>query len=124
MELPQFFIWKVWDFIGLNGYAVCFGIAVVLAWVRLGRIIHELKQLNGQVLKVGRMVRELEDLNGRTAFRLKRLHILEQGLEKPLVAPSDSPLRASPPTAATKINGALDGRRPAEGKGGLRQARL
>jgi hypothetical protein len=70
------------------------------------------------------MVRELEDLNGRTAFRLKPFHILEQDLEKPLVVPSDSPLRASPPTAATKINGALDGRRSAEATGDLRQVRL
>ena len=120
MELPQFGTWNVWDFVGLNGYVVSFGIVVVLVWVRLGTIFHELKQLNGQLLKVGRMVRELEDLNGRAAFRLKPLKILEQGLEKPLVAPSDSPLRASPPTAATKINGALDGRRPAEATGASR----
>ena len=124
MELPQFGIWNVWDFIGLNGYVVSFGIVVVLAWVRLGRIFHELKQLNGQVLKVGRMVRELEDLNGRTAFRLRPLEILEQGLEKPLMAPSDSPLRAAPPTAATKFKGVLDERRPAEATGDLRQIRL
>ena len=124
MELPQFWIWNVWDFIGLSGYTVFFGIAVVLAWVRLGRIFHELKQLNGQVLKVGRMVRELEDLNGRTAFRLRPLEILEQGLEKPLMAPSDSPLRAAPPTAATKFKGVLDERRPAEATGDLRQVRL
>jgi len=124
MELPQFGIWNVWDFIGLNGYAVCFGIAVVLAWVRLGRIFHELKQLSGQVFKVGTMVRELEDLNGWTAFRLRPLEILEQGLEKPLMAPSDSPLRAAPPTAATKFKGVLDERRPAEATGDLRQVRL
>ncbi len=124
MELPQFFIWNVWDFIGLNGYVVSFGIVVVLAWVRLGRIIHELKQLNGQVLKVGRMVRELEDMNGRTAFRFRPREILEQGLEKPLMAPSDSPLRAAPPTATTKFKGVLDERRPAEATGDLRQVRL
>ena len=124
MELLQFWIWNVWDFIGLNGYAVCFGIAVVLAWVRLGRIFHELKQLNGQVSKVGKMVRELEDLNGRTAFRFRPSEILEQGLEKPLMAPSDSPLRAAPPTATTKFKGVLDERRPAEATGDLRQVRL
>ncbi len=122
MELPQFWIWNVWDFIGLNGYVVSFGIAVVLAWVRLGRIIHELKQLSGQVLKVGRMVRELEDMNGRTAFRFRPTEILEQGLEKPLMAPSDSPLRAAPPT--TKFKGVLDERRSAEATGDLRQVRL
>ena len=124
MELPQFWFWNVWDFIGLNGYAVCFGIAVVLAWVRLGRIFHELKQLNGQVSKVGKMVRELEDLNGRTAFRFRPSEILEQGLEKPLMAPSDTPLRAAPPTATTKFKGVLDERRPAEAMGDLRQIRL
>ncbi len=124
MELPQFFIWNVWDFIGLNGYAVCFGIAVVLAWVRLGRIFHELKQLSGQVFKVGTMVRELEDLNGRTALRLRPIGISEQRLEKPLIAPSESPLRAAPPTAATKFKGVLDERRPAEATGDLRQVRL
>ncbi len=124
MELLQFWIWNVWDFIGLNGYALCFGIAVVLAWVRLGRIFHELKQLNGQVLKVGRMVRELEDLNGRTAFRFRPSEILEQGLEKPLMAPSESPLRAAPPTATAKFKGVLDERRPAEATGDLRQIRL
>ncbi len=59
MELPQIWIWNIWDFIGLNGYVVSFGIVVVLAWVRLGRIFQELKQLKGQVLKVGRIVREL-----------------------------------------------------------------
>ncbi len=124
MELLQFWVWNVWDFIGLHGYVVLFGIAVVLAWVRLGRIIHELKQLNGQVLKVGRMVRELEDLNGRTAFRFRPSEILEQGLEKPLMAPSESPLRAAPPTAATKFKGVLDERRPAEARRDLRQVRL
>jgi hypothetical protein len=124
MELPQFWIWNVWDFIGLSGYTVSFGIAVVLVWVRLGRIFHELKQLNGQVLKVGRMVRELEDLNRRTAFRFRSPEILEQGLEKPLMAPSDSPLRAAPPTAATKFKGVLDKRRQADATGDLRQVRL
>jgi hypothetical protein len=124
MELPQFWIWNVWDFIGLNGYVISLGIAVLLTWVRLGRIIHELKQLNGQVLKVGRMVRELEDLNGRTGFRFRPLEILEQGLEKPLMAPSDPPLRAAPPAAATKSKGVLDERRPAEATGDLRQVRL
>ena len=124
MELPQFFIWNVRDFIGLNGYAVCFGIAVVLAWVRLGRIFHELKQLNGQVSKVGKMVREFEDLNGRKAFRFRPSEILKHGLEKPLMAPSDLPLRAAPPTATTKFKGILDERRPAQATGDLRQVRL
>ncbi len=124
MELPQLWVWNVGDFIGLNGYVVPFGIAVVLAWVRLGRIIHELKQLNGQVLKVGRIVREREDLNGRTAFRFRPREILEQGLEKPLMAPSDSPLRAAPPAAATKFKDVLDERRPAEARRDLRQVRL
>ncbi len=124
MELPQFWIWNVWDFIGLSGYTVFFGIAVVLAWVRLGTISHELKQLNGQVLKVGRMVRELEDSSRRTAFRFRSPEILEQDPEKPLMAPSDSPLRAAPPTAATKFKGVLDERRPAEATGDLRQVRL
>jgi len=103
---------------------VCFGIAVVLAWVRFGRIFHELKQLSGQVFKVGTMVRELEDLNGRTALRLRPIGISEQRLEKPLMAPSDSPLRAAPPTATTKFKGVLDERRPAETTGDLRQVRL
>ncbi len=124
MELPQFWIWNVWDFIGLSGYTVSFGIAVVLAWVRLGRIVHELKQLNGQVLKVGGMVRELEDSSRRTAFRFRSPEILEQGLEKPLMAPSDSPLRAAPPTATAKFKGVLDVTRPAETGGHLRQVRL
>ena len=124
MELPQFWIWNVWDFIGLSGYTVSFGIAVVLAWVRLGRIFHELKQLNGQVLKVGRMVRELEDSSRRTAFGFRSPEILEQGPEKPLMAPSDLPLRAAPPTAATKFKGVLDKRRQAEATGDLRQVRL
>ena len=124
MELLRFWIWNAWDFIGLHGYVVFFGIAVILAWVRLGRIVHELNQLNGQVLKVGRMVRELEDSNGRTAFRLRPLEISEQGLEKPLMAPSDSPLRAVPATAATIFKGVLDERRLAEARGGLRQVRL
>ncbi len=124
MELPQFWIWNVWDFIRLSGYTVFFGIAVVLAWVRLGRIFHELKQLNGQVFKVGRMVRELEDMNGRTAFRFRPRETLEQGLEKPFMAPSDSPLSAAPPTAATKFKGVLDERRPAETRCDLRQVRL
>ena len=124
MDLPQFWIWSVLDFIGLNGYVVSFGIAVVLAWVRLGRITHELKQLNGQVLKVGKTVRELEDLNGRTAFRFRPPEILEQGLEKPLMAPSDSPPRAAPPIAATKFKDVLDERRPADATRDLRQVRL
>ncbi len=124
MELPQFWIWSVWDFIGLSGYTVSFGIAVVLAWVRLGRIFHELKQLNGQVLKVGRMVRELEDSSRWTAFRFRPPEILEQGPEKPLMAPSDLPLRAASPTAATKFKGVLDERRSAEATGDLRQVRL
>ena len=124
MELPQLWVWNVWDFIGLNGYVVSFGIVVVLAWVRLGRIIHELKQLNEQVLKVGRIDREREDLNGRTAFRFRPREILEQGLEKPLTAPSDPPLRAAPPTATTKFKGILDERRPAQATGDLRQVRL
>ena len=124
MELPQIWIWNIWDFIGLNGYVVSFGIVVVLAWVRLGRIIQELKQLNGQVLKVARIVRELEDLNGRTASRFRPLEILEQGLEKPLMAPSDPPLRAAHPIAATKFKGVSNERQPAEATGDLRQVRL
>ncbi len=124
MELPQFSIWNVWDFIGLSGYTVSFGIVVVLAWVRLGRIYCELKQLNGQVLKVGRMVRELEDSSRRTAFRFRPPEILEQGLEKPLMAPSDLPLRAASPTAATKFKGVLDKRRQADATGDLRQVRM
>ena len=124
MELPQIWIWNVWGFIGSNGYVASFGIVVVLIWVRLGRIIRGLKQLNGQVLKVGRIVRELEDLNGRTASRFRPLEILEQGLEKPLMAPSDPPPRAAHPTAATKFKGVSNKRQPTEAIGDLRQVRL
>ncbi len=114
MELLQLWIWNVWDFIDLNVYVLSFGIAVVLAWIRLGRISHELKQLNRQVLKVGSMVRELEDLNGRTAFRFRLRKNSDQGLEKSIMAP----LKAAPPIAATKFKGVLDVRRPAAATSG------